>query len=95
MKHLDTIVIPRIASNWKMVAYHLDYETSMVQMIEQKRNKDPMQCCEDLMVDWLDTDYGSKPKTWKTLLSCFRRIRQLSGSVETIENDLSELASSL
>ena len=95
MKHLDTIVIPRIASNWRKVAYHLDYEINMIQVIEQRNNKDPMLCCEDLMEDWLNTDDGSESKTWDTLLSCLNEIRQLSRSVEKIKNDLSGLASSM
>ena len=94
MKHLNTIVIPRIAANWRVVADHLEYEPTMIQVIDQ-RWRDPIQCCQDLMRDWLSTDNGVGPKTWDTLLSTLKEIRQLTASVEKIENDLSEMVFSM
>ena len=94
MKHLNTIVIPKIAKNWREVADHLEYEPSMVHVIDQ-RWRDPIRCCQDLMRDWLSTDNGVGPKTWNTFLSTLKEIRQLTASVEKIENELSELVFSM
>jgi len=97
MKHLNKIVIPRIATHWRVVADQLDYEPHMIQVIDQ-RWRDPIQCCQDLMRDWLSsesTDSSVGLKTWNILLSSLKEIRQIAALVEKIEIDLSELASSM
>jgi len=90
MKHLNSLVIPKVAAQWRVVADYLDYHPSMIQVIDQ-RWRDPIQCCQDLFRDWLGTNHGVGPKTWTTLLSTFRQIKQLIAVTEGIEKELSEL----
>ena len=90
MKHLNSIVIPKVAAYWRTVADYLDYEPSMIQVIDQ-RYRDPILCCQDLFRDWLRTDRGLGPKTWTTLLDALKQIRQLIAIAEEIEANLAEL----
>ncbi|XP_065907695.1 uncharacterized protein [Dysidea avara] len=92
MKHLNSMVIPKVAAQWRVIADYLEYDPSMIQVIDQ-RWRDPILCCQDLFRDWLGTNHGVGPKTWTTLLSILKQIRQLIAIAEGIENELAELKS--
>ena len=41
-----------------------------------------------MMRDWLSTDIGIKPKVWSTLIAALKDVKQLTASVEEIEQDV-------
>ncbi|XP_065916801.1 uncharacterized protein [Dysidea avara] len=90
MKHLNSIVIPRVAAHWREVADYLDYHPSMIQVIDQ-RWRDPIQCCQDLFRDWLGAKYEKGLRNWATLLSTLKQIRILKAVTEEIEKELIDL----
>ena len=63
MKLLRKIVIPRIAARWEIVADYLEYEPEYKQLIRKKKCEDPVECCAELLEDWLCSDRGISPKT--------------------------------
>jgi len=88
MKDLHKTVFPKIASEWKIVADFLDYDIPKINLIAETGKEDPMKCCTELFSDWLTTDNGLTPKTWSTLIETLKRIHQLSGYAEQIEESL-------
>ena len=74
---INEIVIPEVFQKWNTVAYALDYDSSTILAIGYKHNKKPKKCCEELFMDWLSTNNGSKPKTWQTLLHKLEEIKEL------------------
>ena len=89
MKDLLTIVVPRIASEWNDVAYHLNFDISEIKIIREKWKEDPVKCCKELLERWLQVE--SERRTWKTLLTAFKHIRKLTSVTEQIEIDLKNL----
>ena len=88
MKDLHKTVFPKIASEWKIVADFLDYDIPKINLIAETGREDPLKCCTELFSDWLTTDNGLTPKTWSTLIETLKRIHQLSGYAEQIEESL-------
>ena len=91
MRHLNSIVIPKIAADWRVVADHLDYHPSTIKVIDQRWRGDPIQCCQDLFRNWLGTDHKDGIRNWTTLLSTLKQVRQLRAVTEEIEKELTEL----
>ena len=90
MKLLHEIVIPKIASNWDMVADSLDYEMEFKDLIIAQCRENPLHCCVKLLEDWLTNDRGLSPKTWSTLVEAFRKIKVLTAVTEKIILDLKQ-----
>ena len=88
MKQLMNKVIPRIAADWRQLAFMLDFDISRVNIIKQKGRDDPESCCCELLCEWLSTDHGTKPKNWETLLVALKQIKKLTSVTEEIEKDL-------
>ena len=76
-------------AHWKDVAYHsLQYDVSTVTAIEKKCASDPKRCCIELFQDWLKTENGVGPKTWGTLLTQLKEVKELTDKVEEITKKL-------
>ena len=89
MWRLNRQIIPKIMDHWKDVAYHsLCYDTSMVTTIEEECGGDPKKCCFYLFEDWLKTENGFSPKTWETLLTQLKEVKELTDKVEEITKQL-------
>ena len=88
MKYLIEKVIPRVAADWKQVAFMLEFDISRVNIIKQKGRGDPESCCYELLCEWLNTDYGIKPKSWTTLLTALKQIKKLTSVTDEIEKHL-------
>ena len=88
MKHLNEYVIPKIAVYWKRVADSLEFDIHTIKIIEKKFQNDPMESCEEMMREWLSTDIGLKPKVWSTLIAALKGIKQLTATIEEIEQDI-------
>ena len=88
MKDLHQLVIPSVAAEWKIVAYHLEFKLPMIKIIEEQYRNDPVKCCSELFRQWLSSDCGVRPRTWSTLIKTLREIKQLSTVTEEIEGKL-------
>ena len=56
--------------NGQMVAYILHYDTpATIDSIKALHQKDPKNCCRELLKDWLETNHGVSPKNWFKLLN--------------------------
>lgn len=88
MRLLHEIVIPRIASNWSMVADYLHYDMEHKQLIKETHPNDPLKCCVRLLEDWLCSDRGVSPKSWFRLIEVLKKIEDLTAATEKIVQDL-------
>ena len=88
MKQLMDKVIPRVAADWKQLAFMLEFDISRVNIVKQKGRDDPESCCYELLCEWLSTGHGMKPKNWVTLLNALKQIKKLTSVTEEIEKDL-------
>ena len=88
MKQLMDKVIPRVAADWKQLAFMLEFDISRVNIVKQKGRDDPESCCYELLCEWLSTDHGMKPKNWTTLLTALKQIKKLTSVTDEIEKDL-------
>ena len=91
MHHLNKIVIPEVAAEWKDIAYALDYNISTVKQIQSKCKEDPEKSCKELFEDWLSTDNGIKPKTWQTLMDKLKEVDKLHSATEKITKKLNQM----
>ena len=94
MDDLNMIVVPRISADWEDVAYALRYEIPAVKFIKSKHNNDPKKCCKELLIDWLTTNNGVRPKIWSTLLDKLKKIGELDAAREKIREELIEMHNS-
>lgn len=89
---LITFVIPHVKAHWEDIAYAaLDYDIPFVKATRQKYKNDVKGCCQELFEDWLTKEHGIKPKTWSKLLSQLRKVEELTGVIEEIEEKLDSL----
>ena len=91
MKHLNNIVVHKVAANWKNVADSLEFEYWTIKNIEVKYRNYPEECCQELLRDWLSLDHGIGPKTWSTLLKALKETRGCTAITELIENKVATL----
>ena len=71
-------------AHWQDIAqYSLQYDISMVKAIERSSANDPERCSRELFEDWLNTENGVGPKTWKVLLEQLKKV-ELNDKVEEI-----------
>ena len=88
MKDLLSIVVRRIAADWKTVAIYMDFENAEIKIIGKKCRDDPEECCVELLQRWLQV----KPiKNWELLLSVLKQVKNLIASTKEIENDIKKL----
>ena len=88
MRHLNNMVIPKIAAYWKKVADALEFEVWKIKSIEKKYRNDPEECCDELLREWLSSGLGLQPKTWSTLINALKEVKQLAAITKTIETDM-------
>ena len=88
MKQMVNIVLPKIATNWKLVAINLEFENSTIEIIQKRYKDDPEDCCLEMLTDWVTKDHGVGPKTWATLLCALKNIRKLTNACNEIEKEL-------
>ena len=85
------IVIPKIASHWKEVAYSLHYDATRVKIIQEECKDDVEYCAFELFMYWLQSNEGLEPKSWETLLLVLNKIPELTAVGKSIERELTEL----
>ena len=88
MKLLHNIVVPKISSEWKIVADFLELEFSIIDVVEERCKDDPVKCCEEMLREWLKTDHGLQPKTWSTLITALKVIKKLPTVSQEVEQEL-------
>ena len=93
MKHLNNIVVPKIAAKWRRFADSLEFESGVVNTIDVKYRNHPEECCEEVFRDWLSLDHGIGPRTWSTLLKAIKETRGCEAAAEQIENEVKLLQS--
>ena len=92
MWQLNEIVVPRVNTHWEDIAYtSLRYDIPEVDGIKAKHKDDPRMCCQELFKDWLSTEHGVSPKTWKKFLDQLKKVSQLTASVEDIMEAMKQL----
>ena len=92
MKHLHELVIPKIYAHWKEVAVCLCYSQETIEIMDKNSTSEyPMQCCEDMLRDWLCSDDSVNPHSWETLINTLKQIQQLTTLAEQIEENVEEL----
>ena len=88
LRDLITMVVPRIKAVWEDVAYVLRYDSYRTHGINERHQGDPTRCCKGLLVDWLTTGHGIRPKTWETLLDAIGEVEELTMAREQILQEL-------
>ena len=78
------IVIPKIKARWVDVAYSLQYDISAVTAFMSSGEDG----CRNLFTDWLSTNNGVTPKTWRTLLDRIKDVTDLQAVAEKIEEQI-------
>ena len=92
MWQLNEIVVQRVMACWEDIAYtSLRYDIPVVEGIKAKHKDDPRMCCQELFKDWLSTEHGVSPKTWKKFLDQLTKVPQLTKSVEDIMEAMNQL----
>ena len=87
MGDLIKIVIPKVKTKWKNLAFSMKYDIVTIKAI--KRNySDSEECCKTLFEDWLCTGHGAVPKTWSTLLQKIKDVDGLAAAVDDIKRQL-------
>ena len=51
-------------------------------------NSLPRECCRALLEDWVTTDNGVKPKTWRNLIEVLSEMEELEPVIEEIKQGL-------
>ena len=87
MWDLVRIVVPKVAAEWKDLAYIMRYDILIVSAIS-KDSFDVHDRCTKLFENWLSTNNGIKPKTYRTLLRCIKQVMNLVAASEEIEMKL-------
>ena len=64
-----SIVIPKIKANWNFVAISMGYQLPAVNAFEKDANNNCKVACYNFLSDWLQTNNGITPKSWRTLLN--------------------------
>ena len=88
MWHIIDIAIPRIKAKWNYMAYSMGYGILAVNAFERD-SRDSEQSCLNLFEDWLSTQNGVTPKTWRKLLDRIKAVDGLQTAAEDIEKIIS------
>ena len=89
MWELTNFVIPKIKTHWEELAYSMRYSVEEVEAFKRD-GKDLHDCCKRLFINWLMTSHGPEPKTYETLLTHIKKIKDLVNQSEVIEKELIE-----
>ena len=81
MKQLLTIVVPRIAIEWKNFAHALNFWVNQVQLIRKKCRDDLEECCYNVLEDWINSNEGMTPKNWSTLFYVLEDLKEFPRTV--------------
>ena len=86
-------IIESIASKWKVVGIHLDFDPTgnTIDLIGARHPSDPEVCCTEMMRKWLG-GRGRQPANWATLVRVLRdaEFSVLAGDVEQVVPTLVE-----
>ena len=74
------------------MADSLEFDIQTIRAIEQSCMKATLDCCDNLIRNWLSTDQGLKPKTWQTLINALKDIKNLTAVTKEIEDDFQSLS---
>ena len=92
MWDLINIVSPQLKAEWETIAYILHYDTPTIDSIKALHQKDPKNCCRELLKDWLETPHGVSPKTWFILLNTIAENEDFTRTTEVILDKLEKKA---
>ena len=87
MHELNEVVAPKIRDIWERLAYCMRYEPGEVEAFK-KDSHDSNECCMKLFTNWLISDHGPTPKTYQTLLSHIKKVKDLAAASEAIKKEL-------
>ena len=90
MRLLHEIVVPRIATEWSIMADYLEYDLEDKKLIRENCNNIPEKCCVHLLEDWLSSDKGVTPKSWSRLIKALKEIKSLAETTDKIIQDLAK-----
>ena len=88
MGDLIIMVIPFLKADWEDVAYLLKFKANTIKSIKESHHNDPRKCCRELLVDWLETHRGVRPKDWGTLLNTIAASEDFTKIAEGILEEL-------
>ena len=71
----------------KLHNYELDHVVDCFSLY-----RTPRECCTALLEDWVTTDNGVKPKTWKNFIEVLSDIEELESVIEDIKQCLISVA---
>jgi len=77
-------------AEWKTVAYSMKFNLDTISAIE-KDSHNVHECCDKLFTNWLTTNNGLAPKTWKTLLDRIKEVDDLARASDEIEKEILKL----
>ena len=69
------------------LAYCMRYSPAEVEGM-RKDSQDLVECCRNLLFNWLETDHGPAPKTYQTLLIHIKKVDKLFAASKEIEKEL-------
>ena len=87
MWELTKIVVPKVMAEWESLAFCMRYRPEEVKAFKRD-TQDVKERCKNLFDNWLTTAHGPKPKTYRTLLNCIKKINKLTSVSEVIEKEL-------
>ena len=90
VKLMHKHIIPRISADWETVAAYLEYSIADKRLINKTHRGLPRECCTELLEDWVSSDKGVKPKTWKKLIEVLKEISSLVAVTKQIEQCLEQ-----
>jgi len=88
MKYLNKLVFDKIAPYWKKIADSLEFDIPVIRSIEKRCLKDDYECCDGVLRDWISSDHGLQPKTWKTFITALQDTKQFATLAPVIEKQL-------
>ena len=77
-------------AKWKDLAYCMDYSIVKVDAFKENSYGDSRKCCLELIENWLSTNHGPTPKTYRTLLKHIKMVDSLAEVSKEIEEELIE-----
>ena len=90
MWDLHRIVIPKVQSSWKDLAYALGFDKEDVMGLKGDFTNSAERC-HCLFENWLSGQHSNTPKTWRELLKQIKDCDDLIASSKEIEKNLMTL----
>ena len=88
MELVSKYVVPQVSEEWELLCEHLEYSIAVKNIISRTNKGIPRDCCTALLEDWVNTDNGVKPKTWKKLIEVLSEISSLAMVTKQIKQCL-------